>query len=280
MTAIKVGRINHLRVLRPARNGMILGVNQTDEAFVYLSKNDSPAHYDVGDEVDVFVYSDSEENLIGTTTPPAAMVGEMAYLKVAEINPIGAFLDWGLPKDLLLPFGEQKEEISEGRHCMVFIHKDIHVNRVVATQRFHRHISITPANYSPGEEVSILVVARTDLGFKVVVNNSHWGLLYENEVFKPLQRGMKTTAWVKKVVADEKVDLNLRPPKRERFSNASEAILKALSEEGGFLALHDKSPPDAIRAKLEMSKKNFKAAVGQLYKQRKITIEPNGIRLL
>jgi len=259
---------------------MILGFNQDDDSDVYLPNNDSDHHFEVGHEIDVFIYTDSDGNFLATTTPPKAMVGEIAYLKVLEINPVGAFLDWGLPKDLLLPFGEQKEEIAEGRYSTVFIHKDIHVERVVATQRFHRHISITPATYEPGEEVPIHVVSRTDLGYKVVVDNKHWGLLYENEIFKPLKPGMKTTAWVKKVVADEKVDLHLNPPIRERLSNAAEAILAKLESEGGFLPLHDKSPPDAIRESLEMSKKNFKAAVGQLYKQRKISFENDGIRLV
>ena len=280
MTSIKVGRMNHLRVLRGVRNGMILGFNQDDDSDVYLPNNDSDHRFDVGHEVDVFVYTDSDGRYLSTTTPPKAMVGEIAYLEVVEINPVGAFLDWGLPKDLPLPFGEQKEEIAEGRFSTVFIHKDIHVERVVATQRFHRHISITPATYAPGEEVPIHVVSRTDLGYKVVVDNKHWGLLYENEIFKPLKPGMKTTAWVKKVVDDEKVDLHLNPPIRERLSNAAEAILAKLESEGGFLPLHDKSPPDAIRESLEMSKKNFKAAVGQLYRQRKISFETDGIRLV
>ena len=279
MTDIKVGQMNHLKVVRMIRNGMVLGVNLSDENGPYLPKNDSDAWYSVGDEVEVFVYTGSEDNYLATTTRPKAMIGEIAFLKVVEINPVGAFLDWGLPKDLLLPYGEQKEDIYQGGFCTVFIHRDIHVDRVVATQRFHRHIGNTPATYKPGDEVPIQVVARTDLGYKVVVNNRHWGLLYKNEIFKPIERGMKTTAWVKKVVADQNVDLHLNPPIRERFSNAAEAIVAAMEAEGGFLPLHDKSPPDAIRARLEMSKKNFKAAVGQLYKQRKITIEPDGIRL-
>ena len=279
MSWIKVGAMNHLRVLSGVRNGMILGYNKEDPSNVYLPNNDSPKHFEVGQEVEVFVYTESDGRYIATTKKPAAMVDEMAYLKVVEINPVGAFLDWGLPKDLLLPFGEQKQEISEGRYCTVFIHKDIHVDRVVATQRFHRHIGLTKANYAPGEEVPIQVVSRTDLGYKVVVKNRHWGLLYKNEVFKTLKPGMKTTAWVKKVVDDEKVDLTLNAPKRERFSSAAESILVSLERAGGYLPLHDKSPPDAIRNALEMSKKNFKAAIGQLYKQRKIVFEEGGIRI-
>ena len=133
----------------------------------------------------------------------------------------------------------------------------------------------TPARYEPGEEVTVDVIARTDLGFKVVVNHSHWGLLYENEIFERLSRGQRTTAWVKKVVADNKVDLLLSPPKRLRYARASEQIIAALEAGGGVLHLHDKSPPQAISERLGMSKKNFKAAVGKLYKERRITIESN-----
>jgi predicted RNA-binding protein (virulence factor B family) len=279
MTAIKIGQMNHLTIVREADIGYFLAHEDDHSVVALLPRRSEPENLAIDDELEVFVYSDSEERFLATTKEPIAMVGEVAFLKVVEINQIGAFLDWGLPKDLLLPFGEQKERIFEGRFCSVYLHKDKYAERVVASQRLNRHIGITPANYQPGEKVNIDVITRTDLGFKVIVNHSHWGLLYENQVFTHLERGVRTNAWVSRVVADNKVDVSLSPPRKQRFSEASEQIMDELGAVGGFLRLHDKSTPTAIRDRLGMSKKNFKAAIGKLYKDRKIMIEPDGIRL-
>ena len=280
LKSIEVGRINRLRVLGRIEDGFMLSPEDNQGENVVFPERYAPEDLLEGDEIDVFVYSHTGDSLVATTQVPKAMIGEIAYLKVVEINQIGAFLDWGLPKELLLPFGEQKEHITEGGFCTVFIHQDKYSLRAVASQRLKRHIGKTPANYRPGEQVDIQVVSHTDLGYKAVVNNRHWGLLYEDQVFKPLPRGLRTTAWVSRVVADEKVDLRLAPPARERFSQGAEQILAKLEAEGGFLGLHDKSPPDEIRACFGMSKKNFKAAVGKLYKARLITIDSEGIRLI
>jgi len=279
MTGINLGQMNHLRVIAANRDGLVLGIHPDDATTVFLPRREAVHGLSVGDEVDVFVYSNSNEQYVATTHAPKAMVGEIAHLEVVAINQTGAFLDWGLPKDLLLPYGEQRGTLAEGMRCTVFIHKDQYAERAVASQRLNRHIGNSRADYQPGEEVAIDVIVRTDLGYKVVVNHRHWGLLYENEVFEPLKRGFKTTAWVKKVVADDKVELSLYPPKKERIDNASQAILTALEHAGGFLPLHDKSPPGAIRERFGMSKKNFKAAVGTLYKSRRITLDTDGIRL-
>ncbi|HIN86688.1 MAG TPA: GntR family transcriptional regulator [Myxococcales bacterium] len=279
MTVIDVGRMNCLRVVRIDSDALILEAPGDNSSNVLLPNRNAQPGLELGDQIDVFVYSDSQGRYLATVHPPTAMLGEIAYLKVLEINQTGAFLDWGLPKDLLLPYSEQKDKLGEGRSCIVFLHKDNHAERVVASQRLKRHIGTTPASYEPGEEVNITVVKRTDLGYTVVVNHRHWGLLYENEIFEPLNIGMKTTAWVKKVVGDGKVDLNLSPPIKQRYSDASERILFELETAGGFLPLHDKSSPEAIYGRLEMSKKNFKAGVGKLYKTRKITLQPDGISL-
>ena len=162
---------------------------------------------------------------------------------------------------------------------MVFIHKDKYNERIVASQRFNRHIGKELANYRPGEEVYIDVMSRTDLGYKVVVNHRHWGLLYENEVYQHLKRGQRLQAWVKRVVADNKVDVQLTPPAKKRVADGTDQILDTLARNGGSLGLHDKSPPDEIREVFGISKKSFKAALGKLYKARKIVIEDDGIRL-
>jgi predicted RNA-binding protein (virulence factor B family) len=280
MSKIEIGRMNCLRVVREVEMGYFLSTPDDDSETILLPSRYVTEDLGEGDEINVFVYADSEDRLLATTETPKAMVGEMAYLQVVEINQTGAFLDWGLPKDLLLPYGEQKERLYEGDFCSVFVYKDKYAERIVASQRLNRHIGKVKALYEAGEKVRIDVVTQTDLGYKVVVNHRHWGLLSENEIFKPLRRGLQTDAWVKKVVEEDKVDLNLEPPRLERFSNASEQILSDLETEGGFIGLHDKSSPDLIRRRFGMSKKHFKAALGKLYRERKITIEADGIRLV
>jgi len=279
MKGIKLGQMNRLRVVREEDDTLILALYRNDETTVSLPKREADPELSVGDGIEVFVYSGGDDSYVATTRTPKAMMGEIAHLKVVQVNRTGAFLDWGLPKDLLLPYGEQKSEIHAGMHCTVFIHKAKFSDRAVASQRLNRHIGNSRARYQPGERVDIMVITQTELGYKVVVNHHHWGLLYNNEVFEPLKRGLKTTAWVKKVVDDDKVDLSLYPPIRERIDNATESVLQVLKSNGGFLSLHDKSPPEAIRKRLSMSKKNFKAAVGKLYKARLITLSPDGIRM-
>jgi predicted RNA-binding protein (virulence factor B family) len=275
---IEVGKKNLLQVVKIESAELVLKENEQDPTSVFLLKKEAPNGLCVGDKVDVFVYSDAREHLKATTRKPKAMLGEIAYLEVVAVNHLGAFLDWGIGKDLLLPKIEQKEQLSVGNFCTVFIHKDRRADRAVASQRLKRHIGKTPANYEVGEEVAIHVLTRTDLGYAVIINHRHWGLLYENEIFEPLKRGLTTQAWVKKVISDDKVDLILSPPKKQRYGEVSEQILAELEAAGGFLPLNDKSSPEAILARLKMSKKNFKAGLGKLYKKRQITLEANGIR--
>jgi len=270
--------MNTLQVIESTPGGMVLSSGE-DGPSVHLPNHEAIG-LSVGDTAEVFVYTDAKQGYLATTSQPKALVNQMAFLRVVEINQTGAFLDWGLPKDLLLPYGEQKERLTEGKPTVVYIHKDKYAERLVASQRLNRHIGQITARYSPGEKVSVIVVKHTDLGYKVVVNHRHWGLLYADQVFKTLRRGQQTEAWVSKVVGDNKVDLMLTPPRKERHANASAHILAELTASGGFLGLHDKSSPQAIREVFGISKKNFKAAVGQLYRQRKITLEANGIRLV
>ncbi len=285
---IEVGRMNRLRVDRVVDFGVFLTlpdyVSDQDSADdgikregILLPGRYMPDDLDIDDEIDVFVYADSEDRLLATTETPLAMVGEAAFLRVLAVNRTGTFLDWGLPKDLMLPYGEQKRELTPGQFCTVFVYKDKYSERVVASTRLNRHIGLTPAKYQPGEEVKIMVVARTDLGHKVIVNDEHWGLLYENEVFKSLRNGMQTSAWVKKVVNDNKVDLTLSPPIAERLSTVADQILKAVEANDGFLAMNDKSSPETIKRRFGISKRDFKAAIGKLYKLRFISIKADGI---
>jgi len=286
---IEVGRMNRLRVDREVDFGVYLtpinspptATDDTEESKkrdgILLPGRYVPEGLEIDDEIAVFVYADSEDRLLATTETPKAMAGEAAFLRVVAVNRTGTFLDWGLPKDLMLPYGEQKRELEPGQFCTVFVYKDKYSDRVVASTRLNRHIGLTRARYKPGQQVDIMVVARTDLGHKVIVNNEHWGLLYENEVFKPLRNGMHTTAWVKKVVNDDKVDLTLSPPIAERFGVVAGQVLKAIEANDGFLPLNDKSSPEAIRRHFGISKRDFKAAVGKLYKLRMITIKADGL---
>ncbi|MCF6264620.1 MAG: S1-like domain-containing RNA-binding protein [Xanthomonadales bacterium] len=284
---IEVGKMNRLRVDRVVDFGvylMPLGATPSSEAEVsekregiLLPSRYIPDGLEIDDQIAVFVYADSEDRLLATTQTPKAMAGEAAFLRVVAVNRTGTFLDWGLPKDLMLPYGEQKRELEPGQFCTVFVYKDKYSERVVASTRLNRHIGLTPAYYKPGEQVDIMVVARTDLGHKVIVNNEHWGLLYENEIFQALRNGLQTKAWVKKVVNDDKVDLTLSPPISERFSTVADQVLKAIEANEGFLPLTDKSSPEAIRRRFGISKRDFKAAVGKLYKLRMIRIEADGL---
>jgi len=292
---IEIGRMNRLYVDREVDFGVYLTTGPQELSADEMAYTDDttgrrdgillPARYvpeglKVGDEIEVFVYADSEDRLLATTETPKAMVDEAAFLRVVAVNRTGTFLDWGLPKDLMLPYGEQKRELEQGQFCTVFVYKDKYSDRVVASTRLNRHIGLSEADYEPGEEVEIMVVARTDLGHKVIVNNEHWGLLYENEVFQPLRNGLRTRAWVKKVVADNKVDLTLSAPIAERFSSVAEQVLYAVEQNDGFLPMNDKTSPAEIRRRFAVSKRDFKAAIGKLYKDRAITIEADGLHLV
>lgn len=279
VTAIEIGRMNRLRVERAVDIGFYLAPEDESVESILLPGRYAPEGLCVGDDLDVFLYADSEDRLVATTETPLAMANEVANLQVVATNQVGAFLDWGLPKDLLLPFGEQKGRPREGQYCLVYIYKDKYADRLVATMRLNRHIGKTPGEYTVGQRVEIVIAARTDLGYKAIIHNAHWGLLYENEVFKHLRPGQRLYAWVKKVLGEGKIDLSLTEPGTARFATAADEILAALEDAGGFLPLHDKSSPEAIRRRFGMSKKNFKAALGKLYRERQITMSPEGIQL-
>jgi predicted RNA-binding protein (virulence factor B family) len=279
MENITIGVMNTLWVARVVDIGFFLAVEGEDEDVVLLPNRYAPNGLDEGDEIEVFVYADSEDRLLATTETPLAMVGQVAHLRVSETNPIGAFLDWDLPKDLLLPYGEQKGRPKEGDYCSVFVYKDKYADRVVATMRLNRHLNNTPPTYKPGQAVQVMITDHTDLGYKAVIEHTHWGLLYENEVFKRLHPGMVLTAYIKKLLPEGKIDLTLSPPRLERFEGVAADVLKALVNAGGFLPLHDKSPPEAIRERFGVSKRDFKAALGKLYKARRISLGGEGIRI-
>jgi predicted RNA-binding protein (virulence factor B family) len=229
---------------------------------------------------EVFVYSDSEDRLVATTEKPKAMAGEFAWLNVVATGKFGAFLDWGLPKDLLVPFREQKAKMVEGRSYLVYIFVDMLTNRVAASAKLDKYLDNTPPEYEMGEEVQLLICEETDLGFKAIVNNEHWGILYKNQLYQSLEPGQKINGYVSKIREDEKIDLLLEKPGYEKVDAISQKILDELKANKGFMAVSDKSSPDMINALFNISKKNFKKAIGNLYKQRIITFDSDGIRLV
>ncbi|SDT40574.1 hypothetical protein SAMN05216496_4450 [Pseudomonas sp. Z003-0.4C(8344-21)] len=274
-----VGRYNSLQVVKHTNFGLYLDGGADGEILLpnrYIPK-DIPSEDE--DWLNVFVYLDSEDKLLATTEKPKVQVGEFASLKVVEVNSIGVFLDWGLPKDLLLPYSEEKRQLTAGEYCVVHVYLDKHTRRITATARLDRYLDKTPANYSPGQEVDLLVAESTDMGFKAIINNKHWGLIHKNEIFKFMRAGMLEKGYIKEVRADGKIALSLQPVGQEAASSLSSKILAKLRDNSGTLAVSDKSDPALISSLFGVSKGNFKKAIGSLYKEGKIVIHADRIEL-
>lgn len=275
-----IGRYNSLQVVKQTDFGLYLDGGADGEILLpnrYIPKGEPS---EIGDWLNVFVYLDSEDRLIATTEKPKAQVGGFASLKVAEINKVGLFLDWGLPKDLLLPHSEEKRPLQVGDYCVVHVYLDKRSKRITATARLDRYLDNTPPRYKVGDAVGLLVVEKTDMGFKAIINNQHWGLIHKNEVFKFLRNGMQEKGYIKELRADGKISLSLQPVGQEATDSLGEQILARLREQGGSLALSDKSPPEAITQAFGVSKGNFKKAIGGLFKQGLITIHDDRIELV
>jgi predicted RNA-binding protein (virulence factor B family) len=273
----KLGTFQALEVLRLVDFGAYLDGQELGD--ILLPKRYMPAGCKAGDFLEVFIYLDSEDRIIATTEEPLATAGDFALLKVVSVNQIGAFFDWGLPKDLLVPFSEQKSKMEEGHWYIVYVYVDDESRRMVATTKLDKYLDNVPPEYHAGQEVQLMIHSKTDIGYKVIVNNVHWGMLYQNEVFRPLKSGEQLTGYIKQVREDEKLDVSLQKPGIESAMDLSDRILSMLKEQGGFLAVTDKSSPETIYSFFGESKKNYKRAVGMLYKKRIITIESDGIRL-
>lgn len=274
----ETGRFNRLKVITAFDDGVLLDGGELGELF--MPRSYSSAEYATGDMVDVFLFYDSEGRLLATTKRPFAMVGDFALLKVVSITPVGAFLDWGLKKDLLVPFGEQKEKMAEGRSYIVYVYRDEKTNRIAASSKINRFLDRTPASLTEGQEVELLICSQTELGYKAIINNCCWGVLYRNEIFQPLRKGQKLPGFIKKVRDDGKIDLCLQKPGHEKVADLSDRIIEALKAAGGFISITDKSPAELIYRMFGVSKKTCKKAIGGLYKKRLIAIEGDGIRLI
>ncbi|GLU41716.1 MULTISPECIES: CvfB family protein [Pseudomonas] len=274
-----IGRFNSLQVVKHTEIGLFLDGGPHGEILLpkrYIPK-DEPT--EPGEWLNVFIYLDSEDRIIATTLKPKVQVGGFASLKVVEVSRVGLFLDWGLPKDLLLPHSEEKRPLQVGDYCVVYCYIDERTRRITATARLDRYLDDTAAHYQAGQEVDLLVVERTDLGFKAIIDGRHWGLIHKNELFKFVRGGMREKGYIKEVRADGKISLSLQPVGQAARDDLGERILAALREAGGSLALSDKSPPEAISREFGVSKGNFKKAIGGLFKQGLITILDDRIEL-
>lgn len=278
MSHIQLGRYNQLEVVKEVDFGMYL--NGDEDGEILLPKRYVPEDCKPGDILNVFIYLDMDERLVATTLTPYAQVGEFAYLEVAWVNQYGAFLDWGLMKDLFVPFREQKLKMQKGKKYLVHIHLDDESYRIVASAKIERYLSKDRAGYRQGETVDVLMWQQTDLGFKVIVDNQYSGMLYRNEVFCTLNPGMRMQAYVKQVREDGKIDLELQRGGVRKVDDFSEVLLNHIKENGGFTSMNDKTEAELIYETFGVSKKTFKKAVGELYKKRLIVLEEEGIRLV
>lgn len=276
MTMLNIGQFNTLLVLKEVAFGFYLDGEEWGE--ILLPRKSAPPNLQVGDKVNVFIYFDSEGKIIATTTKPYAQVGHFAFLKVIDVNPVGAFLDWGLEKDLLVPRAEQRRPMEQDKSYLVYLTLD-RADRIIASSKIDYYLDKSPPPFQKGEEVHLLVAERTDLGTKVIINNSHWGLIHSSDLFKTLRYGQEIQGYIKTVREDGKVDVVLRKVGQESVDELATRIVQELQKRGGFLPLHDKSSAHEIQLTFNESKKRFKNAIGNLYKRGEIIIEENGIRI-
>ena len=272
----ELGKYNTLTIAREVDFGVYLYSSEGIE--ILMPSRYLPSEYQIGDTVNVFVYRDSEDRLIATTETPFAQVGDFVFLEVVGVSAFGAFLDWGLLKDLFVPHKEQKAKMQLGGKYLVYIYIDEETDRITASAKIDRYVSKETPPFNPGDKVDLLIYQFSDLGYKAIINNRYGGMLYEDETFRHLPIGCKTTGYIKQVREDNKIDLLLDEPGYGKVGGVSEEILNYLETNDGYLALNDKSPSEDIYEAFGVSKKTFKKAIGDLYKRRLITIEQAGIR--
>lgn len=276
---IELGKYNTLRVLKSVDFGVYMDGGEGLE--ILMPTRYVPQGTKVGDELRCFVYQDAEARLLATTERPYATVGEFASLRIAQVNAVGAFADWGVSKELLIPHREQPQAMEVGRRYIIYIYVDEKSGRIVGSGRVDRYLDNEPPHYEANEEVDALVWRTTPLGYKAIINHRHTGLIYRNEIYRDVRLGEHLRAWVKGIREDDKIDLALQPQGYVSvIPGVEQTLLRALHLNGGRLALTDKTDPEVIASMLHCSKKNFKKAVGALYKQGRITLEEDGIRLV
>lgn len=274
---LQLGEYNELKAHRSTDNGWYLVDEENNE--VLLPNKYVPEEFKEGNAINVFLYKDSEDRIVATTQKPKIVVNEFACLQVKQVNKFGAFLDWGLEKDLMVPFSEQKNKMQEGESHVVRLVHDTKSDRLFASAKLNKYLIKDHMVVASGDEAEAIIVDESDLGYQAIIEDAHLGLLYRNETFRTLEIGDRLNVFIKKIREDGKIDLTLEKPGFAKVEPSAQKILNKLKENDGFLDLHDKSHPLLIAETLEMSKKTFKKAIGNLYKQRLIILEKNGIRL-
>ncbi len=275
---IPLGTYSTLTAKRQLLQGIYLEDGEGDE--VLLPNKYIPNGLQLEDEISVFVYTDSEDRIIATTIKPKIQLHQFACLRVNQVNNIGAFLDWGLEKDLFVPFKEQKLKMKEGNEYIVYLYNDEESDRLVASAKIFKYLSNEELTVKEGEQVNLLIAEPTDLGVNVIINNLHRGLIYRNEIFQNLELGDQIKGYIKKVREDNRLDVSLQAQGLPNIEPSAIRILDYLTMNQGFMTLTDKSRPEEIMAKLQMSKKSFKKALGSLYRQKLVRLEKNGTYLI
>ncbi len=274
---ISIGNFNTLTIARRTNVGLYLTDGKED---VLLPKKYLPENFEIGDDIEVFVYLDHEERPVATTLEPYIFLNEFALLKVNYINDFGAFMDWGLEKDLFVPFREQARPMTEGNYYMIYMTLDDKTNRLVGSSKLNQFLDNSKITVEVGEEVDLIVSHITEAGINVIINEKHKGLMYQNETFEDFRTGDRIIGYIKNIRPDGKIDVSRNKLGFEKVSDSVTKIMTELEMNNGFLGLNDKSHPDEIKTVLEMSKKTFKQTIGVLYKEKKILIKDDGIHLV
>lgn len=275
---IRIGEYNTLEILRETDPGLYLG--DTEENVVLLPHRYKPESFSIGDMLEVFVYLDYDERPVATTLTPHVHLNEFGYLHCSDVNEFGAFMDWGLQKQLFVPFKEQARPMKVGNWYIVYLYLDEQTNRLVGSSKTNKYLSNDTVTLQKFDEVAIMITHITDLGANVIINGQHKGLIFRDDIFEDIRTGDTLNAYIKRVREDNKVDVVLQAPGYRSIEPNANFILEELKAAGGFIALHDKSDPETIKNELGMSKKSFKKAIGTLYKDKQITIKPDGIELI
>jgi len=273
---VAIGDYNELEIIKQVDFGIYL---DSDDGEILLPQKYVPEDFRVGDFLRVFIYRDSEDRIIATTLQPKAKVGDFAALEVKQTSNYGAFLDWGLEKDLFVPFQNQREKMQPGKKYVVYVYLDENSDRIVATAKYEKYLDKEPEGLAEGDQVNLLIAGFTDLGIKVIIDNRYLGILYKNEVFRRLEVGDETTGFIRKIREDNKIDVSLQRSGYAEVPDAAGQILQKLKAAGGQLPVTDNSSPEAIYEALGMSKKTFKKAVGSLYRNGTVELHPNYISL-
>tara|TARA_B110000503_G_scaffold125178_1_gene192478 strand:- start:646 stop:1482 length:837 start_codon:yes stop_codon:yes gene_type:complete len=275
---IKIGEYNTLTILRDTDPGLYLG--DDEENVVLLPHKYKPEQFEIDDEIEVYVYLDNEERPIATNLDPFVTLNSFSYLYCSDVTDYGAFMDWGLEKQLFVPFKEQARPMKAGNWYIIYMYLDDLTNRLVGSSKTNRFVQNETLSVEAFEEVNILVTHLTDKGANVIINGVHKGLIYLEDIFEDIRTGDRMKAYIKKIREDNKIDIVLQTPGYRSIEPNANFILEELTAAGGFLPLHDKSDPDAIKNELGMSKKSFKKAIGTLYRDKQIVLKEGGIELV